>query len=277
MATPKRHFVISDTQVKKGVPVDHMEWIGWAIKEYQPDRVIHIGDHWDMPSLSSYEGPGSLSMEGARVEDDIQSGNDALSTLTNAIGRTKKQQTRTILRGNHEQRIERAINRDPRLSGTLGYHLLNDKALGWDVVDYHCGAPGHVKFDGIVYAHYFAAVNTGRPIGGTAANKLNHIGESYVQGHVQGYDLGTKQYATGKVKKGIVTGSAYLHDENYKGAANSHWRGVVVLNEVNDGEFCEMPLTLDYLCRKYTGMSLGAYMRKKYKNAASRFSVARQT
>jgi hypothetical protein len=277
MSAPRRHFIIPDTQVKKGVPIDHFAWIGQSIRDYQPDEVIHLGDHWDFPSLSRYDAPGSMSMEGARVEDDIKAGNDAFALLDKSMGKptAKRPRKKTILEGNHENRLIRAINADPRLAGTLGYHLLNRERLGWDVVNYHCGAPGQKVIDGVTYAHYFAAVNTGRPIGGTPQNKLNHVGDSFVQGHVQGYDVGTKQYATGKIKKGIVAGSAYLHDEEYKGMANNHWRGVVVLNEVRNGEFCEMPLTLDYLCRKYEGVSLDVYMRRKYRNALHRFTVAR--
>ena len=41
--------------------------------------------------------------------------------------------------------------------------------------------------------------------------------------------------------------------------------GVVILNEVRDGEYCIMPLTHDYLCRKYEGVPLVKYMRAKYR------------
>jgi hypothetical protein len=274
MGKPRRHFVIPDTQVKKGVPTDHMAWIGQAVKDYAPDVVVHLGDHWDSHSLSTYDAPGSAAMEGARVIDDIRAGNDALAVLTRSMGRFKGR--RVLLRGNHEYRMERTINANPKLAGVLGYHLYNDVGLGWEVIPYFCGAPGQVTIDGVVYAHYFAAVNTGRAIGGTANNKLNHVGEPFVQGHVQGYDVGSKQYATGKIKQGIVAGSAYLHDEEYKGMANAHWRGVLVLNEVHNGQFCVMPLTLDYLCRKYEGVALDAFLRRKYRNAAQRFTLARK-
>lgn len=274
MTKPRRHFVIPDTQVKKGVPIDHMRWVGLAAKDYGPDVVVHLGDHWDSHSMSTYDAPGSAAMEGARIIDDIESGNEALALLTKSMGRYKGR--KVLLRGNHEHRMERLVSTTPKLAGVLGYHLYNDVGLGWEVVPYFCGAPGQIRIDGIVYAHYFAAVNTGRAIGGTANNKLNHIGEPFVQGHVQGLDMGSKQFATGKIKQGIVAGSAYLHDEDYKGMANSHWRGVLVLNEVRDGEFCAMPLTLDYLCRKYEGVALDVYLRRKYRNAAQRFTLARR-
>lgn len=275
MTKPRRHYVIPDTQVKKGVPLDHLRWIGLDIKDRKPDVVIHLGDHWDFPALSRHDPLGSKAMEGARVEDDIAAGNEALELLTRSMGKFPGR--KVMLEGNHENRMERAINADPRLAGTLGYHLLNRERLGWEVVPYFCGAPGQVQIDGVVYAHYFAAVNTGRAIGGTANNKLNHVGEPFVQGHVQGLDVGNKQFATGKIKQGLVAGSAYLHDENYKGMANSHWRGVLVLNEVRDGSFCAMPLTLDYLCRKYEGVPLDVFLRRKYRNAQQRFTLARKS
>jgi hypothetical protein len=73
-----------------------------------------------------------------------------------------------------------------------------------------------------------------------------------------------------------VAGSCYAHDEEYRGAqGQGHWRGIVVLNEVRDGDYCVMPLTLDYLCRKYEGIGLAEYLRKTEKDAEYRFSLAR--
>jgi hypothetical protein len=37
-----------------------------------------------------------------------------------------------------------------------------------------------------------------------------------------------------------------------------------------------MPLSLDYLCRKYEGMALDAYLRRNYRNAEQRFMCARR-
>jgi hypothetical protein len=55
--------------------------------------------------------------------------------------------------------------------------------------------------------------------------------------------------------------------ENYRGnQGQGHFRGIIVLNEVKDGDFCIMPLTLNYLCRKYEGTLLVDYMRAKHPN-----------
>jgi hypothetical protein len=268
-----RHFIIPDTQVKPGVPLDHFDWLGQAIAEYKPDQVIHLGDHWDFSAMSSHSAPGSREKEGQRLLKDIEAGNGALERLQRAQGSFRPKGA-TLLRGNHEARLERFLEGNPVLEGIVGLDQLGDTNLGWKVIPYFHGSPQVIEIDGISYAHYFTNVNTGRAIGGNASYKLAAIGSPYVQGHVQGYDIGTKQYATGRTIRGITVGSCYLHDEPYKGMANAHWRGAVVLNEVERGTFSEMPLTMDYLCRKYEGMPLTRFMQRKYKNAKQRFTVA---
>lgn len=269
---PRRHFIIPDRQAKPGVPLDHNRWIGMAIADYAPDVVIDIGDNADFPSVSTHSAAGSKGKEGQRLLADIEAANYAEELLAEGMGAFKPKR-KIRLRGNHENRLERYLEANPVLEGLVGLHLLKDE--GWELVPYWNGAPGVVHIDGIAYAHYFANPNTGKPIAGTIANRLSKIGSSFVQGHVQGLLQGNVQYATGRIRHGIVAGSAYIHDEEYKGQANAHWRGVVVLNEVRDGQFCEMPLTLDYLCRKYEGMSLARYLQRRYRRAKERFSMAR--
>lgn len=271
MKFKKRHFIIPDTQVKDGVPIDHFKWLALAINEYKPDRVIHLGDHWDCHSVNSHA--QNKEKEGERILRDIEAGNRALSVINNL--QTHKPASMHMLRGNHEHRLVRYVNEHPVLDGLVGDHLFNDTQLGWKAVPYLNASPQAINLDGIWYAHFFSYHNTGKAIGGNAQYKLAHIGEPFVQGHVQGYDIGSRQYATGRVVRGIVAGSCYLHDEGYKGMANSHWRGALILNEVEKGSFSEMPLTMDYLCRKYEGMPLTRFMQRKYRNAKERFSVAR--
>ena len=268
----KRIFIIPDRQARPGVPLDHNRWLGAAIADYAPDIVVDLGDNADFPSVSTHSQPGSLDKEGARLLRDIEAAQEADRLLFEHMGDFRPKRL-VRLRGNHEDRLDRYLRLNPVLEGIIGLHLLADDA--WEVVPFEHGAPGVVHIEGIAFAHYFANPNTGKPIGGTATYKLAAIGTPFVMGHVQGYDIGTRQYATGRVIRGIVAGSCYLHDEPYKGAANAHDRCAIVLNEVRNGRFSEMPLTLDYLCRKYEGTSLARYMQRRYRNAKERFSVAR--
>jgi len=45
--------------------IDHLTWAGQYAVDKKPDVIVHIGDHWDMPSLSHYD-KGTKSFEGRR-------------------------------------------------------------------------------------------------------------------------------------------------------------------------------------------------------------------
>ena len=75
-----KHLLIPDTQVKEGTPLHHLEALGNYIVKKRPDVIVHIGDHWDMPSLSSYD-RGKKAMEGRRVLSDIEAGKRGMEAL----------------------------------------------------------------------------------------------------------------------------------------------------------------------------------------------------
>jgi len=243
----KRHLVVPDTQVGPGHDLRYLDWVGRAIAHYEPDTLIMLGDWWDMASLSSYDKPGSVKMEGARYRRDVEVGNAAWvrwSLHFASLRRMKKH----FLFGNHENRICRAVANDARLEGTLGLEHLETPGFT------RHGFLERVWIDGIVYSHYFQNQLSAHAIGGSIDNRLNKIGDSFVQGHEQGFRYGNRVYPTGKTRHGLVAGSCYLHDEDYKGPqGNDHFRGIVVLNDVKDGDYCIMPLTLDYLRDRFGG------------------------
>ena len=60
-------------------------------------------------------------------------------------------------------------------------------------------------------------------------------------------------------------GSCYLTAEEYRGPqATGEWRGILVLNEVFDGDFDIMEVSLNYLCIRYEGIPLDRYMTRHY-------------
>lgn len=272
MSERRRHYVIPDLQVRKGVPLDHLDWIAADIVRRRPDVIVQIGDLWDFPSLSSHDDAASLVMEGARYEDDLKAGHEALERLTRPIineikrreaSHKERWKPRLIFtEGNHENRIVRAVNMDKRFAGTIGPHHLNVQAWGWE---YHPFRKV-VEADGINYCHYFQMASSDRPIGGTMDNRLNKICGTFIQGHEQGLLQHRRPLPIGRTIHGIVAGSCYLHSEDYRGPQrNNEWRGVVVLHDVRNGGDCDpMPLTLQYLAREYGKVELHDLMAEKY-------------
>jgi hypothetical protein len=211
-----------------------------------------------MGSLSSYEKAGGLKLEGARIKDDIDAGNDAFVRLFGPMQKEVKRQDRCKLKnrwtpechylfGNHENRINRAVAGDAKYEG-----VLTTDALLTPGFKRH-GFLEIVEIDGVHYSHYFSNTHSGKPIGGSIDNRLNKIGHSFVAGHEQGLLYGCRQYPGTTTRHGLVAGSFYMHDEEYRGPqANDEWRGIVILNEVKDGSYDLMTLSLDYLQRRFS-------------------------
>lgn len=255
-ATPKprgtKHLVIPDTQVKVGVPIDHLTAAGHYAAEKKPDVIVIIGDWWDMASLSSYD-RGKLSFEGRRYRLDIEAGKAGMEKFLAPIRKVKGYEPRIVFTaGNHEERIQRAIQEDSRLEGLLGYHDLQFEAFG---IEFHEFLEP-VVIDGVCYAHFFPRAANGA-VGQTkngapnARAQLIREGRSCVAGHKQGLDLACAPLA-GRLQWGVQAGSFYVHDESYLSAqGNDHFRGLVMLHEVRDGALTPMVVSMDYLLAEY--------------------------
>lgn len=252
-----KHFVLPDCQIRPGDNLKFLNSIGNYIVDKQPDVIVQIGDFVDMPSLSSYD-YGKKSFEGRRYKDDVEASHEAMETLLDPIvaynqqARRNKQKQylpRLILTlGNHENRINRAVNNDTKLEGMLTVDDLNYGGYGWEQYDFLDVA----IVDGVAYSHYFVTGIAGRPASSAAA-QIRKTNMSCVAGHQQGLQIANAQRADGARLTSVIAGSCYEHNEDYLGAqGNKHWRGALMLHEVENGQFDLMTLSLDYLNKKYS-------------------------
>ena len=251
-----RHLIIPDTQVKPNTPIEHLEWAGKYAVKMKPDVIVHIGDHYDLHSLSSYD-RGKGSHEGARYIADIKAGNAAMDLFMEPIRseqarqRANKQKVwnprLVFCTGNHEMRIDRAIDEDMRLEGLMSMDDTNLEAWGWEIKPFL-----EVEvIDGVAYSHYFTSGVMGRPCS-SARLMLTKKHMSCVMGHVQDRDIAFARRADGTSMTAVFAGIFYQHDESYlTPQTNQSWRGIWVLNDVDDGSFDEMPVSLQYLEQRY--------------------------
>lgn len=256
-------LVIPDCQVKEGVELDHLSWAGMAICEYRPDVVVNLGDFADMPSLSTHDVKGSKYFEGKRYKIDVDVAKEAMKKLLKPLrdlqakqkkNKEKVYKPRLVLTlGNHENRINRAVNNNPTLEGLIDVRDLGyDK--DWEVHNFL----EPVFIGGVGFNHYWPVGAMGRPASSPAAI-LSKLHMSCVAGHQQGKSISYGKRADGKSICAIIAGSYYQHNEDYMDRlSNSHWRGLVVLNQVEDGCFDEMFLSMNYLKGKYGSMESAA-------------------
>lgn len=238
-----KHGVIPDCQVKDGVPLDHLTWAGKYLADKQPEVIVMIGDFADMPSLGAYD-IGKKTFEGRRYRKDIDAAKRGMDLLMKPIAQSRQYDPRLVLTlGNHEDRILRVVEADPKLEGVLSLNDLPYKEYGWEVIPYL----EPIAIDGVVYCHYFQSGVLGKPVTSASA-LLAKKHQSCVMGHVQGRQIAYGTRADGKQLTGLFVGGFYQHDEEYlKWQGNKHWRGIWMLHQVNDGSFDEMPVSLDYL------------------------------
>lgn len=223
-------LVIADTQVSKDSNLEHLESLSRYIWKHKPEHIVHIGDHWDFPSLSSYA--SSLEKEGLRLADDLSAGLRALYMIMDFVNERNTKGKRVpykpklhFLEGNHENRFNRYIDSHPELEGLVNLKALIEDA-GWD----HYSMCDPLWIDGVCFNHYMENPMSGRPVGGSMENKLNKFPHSFVHGHQQQFQFARRQNLKGKPHFGVCAGAFYLNDEKYRGANNTEVRGFVHLH-----------------------------------------------
>lgn len=253
------HLFIPDTQVKPDVPLQHLTALGNYIVEKQPDVIVHIGDHADMPSLSLYD-VGKRQFEGRRYRADIEAAQDGMEALLTPLWEYNARRAKNKMRmyrprmiltlGNHEHRIQRAVDLDAKLEGTIGVDDLAYVAFGWEV--YPFLQP--VRVDGINYVHYVQHDNSPGAVSRAHLIAARRHG-SYSVGHRQTLDYYVSPHLnpdTGKRMQVLMCGAYYQHNEDYMGPqGNQHWRGVVHKKEVDNGQYDPQFLSIDYMLRRW--------------------------
>jgi len=256
-----KHLVIPDTQIRPGVPLDHLAACGNYIVAKRPDIIVQLGDFADMHSLSSYD-QGKKAGEGARYEEDIKSAKEGMEALCSPMRELQNKQRRNKVRvysprmvvtlGNHENRIWRHVNNYPVLEGRLGVNDLGYEDEGWEVYPFL----EVVKIDGIQYSHFFPRNAYGRIVqtrngAPSAAAQVRREMCSSTAGHTQGLDYAVHATREG-LYHGLIAGSFYLHEEAYLSPqGTAYWRGVIMKHEVHDGHYDPMFVSLNYLMRNY--------------------------
>ena len=247
-------LVLPDVQAKSGNDFSFLTSIGNYIIAKKPDVIVNIGDFADMESLSTYD-RGLKSFEGRSYQKDIWSAREAMDALLTPLydynKEMKKQKQKSykprmvLTLGNHENRINRAINEDRKLDGLISTDDLPYQ--DWEVHSFL----EVVVIEGIAFSHYFTSGAMGRPVG-TAAALLSKKHMSCIAGHQQGRQIAFAKRADGKDMTALIIGSCYEHDEEYMGVqGNQHWRGLYLLHNVSDGGFDECAVPLSYIKENY--------------------------
>ena len=141
----KQILVVPDPHAHPSYSNVRADWLGRFIKETKPDVVVNMGDHFDLPSLSSYD-KGKSSFNGASYEKDINAGLDFQERMWSPMKKSKKKQPyKVVLEGNHEFRLKRALEYDPQLGGDkygISFRNFDFDSYYNEVIEYEGSGPG---------------------------------------------------------------------------------------------------------------------------------------
>lgn len=246
----KRALLIPDLQHGPGRPTRHLEWVSRFIADKQFDIIIQIGDLGDFSSLSSYD-RGKASAENRRLSKDWDAFRRAVDTIE-AAWQQRYSPRKVYTMGNHEYRINRYAEDNPNVD-TLPDPVSEMAERGWEAYRFLEVA----KVEGCHVSHFFPRTLTGSITSTSmkygAANARNMVRAnmaSCIAGHKPGIDWDV--YSSGERNyHGLIAGSFYLHNEGYLGPQQRYWRGVVVLNQMKNGEFDPCPVRMSYLRDRY--------------------------
>lgn len=230
----KTHLVIPDSHAHPGHPNKRYDVLAKLIIDLKPDVVVDIGDWFDMPSLSSYD-KGTRSFEGKRYWKDIEAGVEAQDRIYSRLAARKKKMPKFIRTlGNHEHRIERAIEKDPSiLDGVISTDDLLSKEYGWEEFPFRAVA----NVDGVNYSHYFVSGVLGRPVSSARA-LLNKQYSSCTMGHAHSFDYFNHTNVEGQRFHGLICGVYQDYNPTFAEGSTHLWRrGVCIKHNVSGGDY----------------------------------------
>lgn len=261
-----KHVFVPDVQAKEGVPIEHLAWAAKYICAKKPDVIVLAMDWWDYPAFS-YWATNKADFKMRNAMRDFLAGLHAWDTFF-AVLRAEKAKSGyapmvVCTEGNHDARVWRFLQEDSRADRSFPTPRQVAEAEGclW----YPYLTP--VVIDGVSYCHFFANPMTGKPYGGQMETRLKTIGHSFTMGHQQTYLMGCRSLDNGETQRGLVAGSFYQHDEDYKGSqGNHHKRGIFIKHAVENGDYNLMEVDMAFLRRRYGGpqiLARGDYLESE--------------
>jgi len=253
----KTILVVPDQHAHPDHHNNRADWLGKLIVDLKPDVLMNMGDAADMPSLSSYD-KGKASFNGASYQKDIEAHLDFQDRMWAPIRKAKRKRPYSvILTGNHEVRLNRALEYDPQLRGDrygISPSNYDFESYYHEVVPYNGSTPGVYNLDGVLFAHYFISGVMGRPIGGVnhAASLIDKNYCSSVACHSHTFDFAVRAGANGKTLMGLVCGVYQDYEAGWAGAAGNLWqRGLAVLKDFEDGRWDLEWVSMQRMEREY--------------------------
>lgn len=247
-----KHLVIGDAHSNPEVSNRRFDWLANFIEVHRPDVIVDIGDWGDFDSIGKYA-KGKKDAWGKSYREDVRAFRDASHRAFSRIRKIKGYNPALErFGGNHEEgRIEKFINENPELGGTIKLDDLGLTEFGGKYTTFRKPKVIH----GVAYCHYFYDKDSRYAIQSARA-VLNKKHCSAVYGHTHIRDMADGVRADGK-RVTVVNAGCYLDPSQLMGYAGPQardrwWSGLVLMQDVCDGEFEPHFYNMQHIQKNYS-------------------------
>ena len=228
---PVKVFVIPDAHISIEDNHERFYWIGRAVKDYNPDYLVCIGDFCSFDSCSTFD--KNHTVKGQKkppILADINATEDCLKLLEEGMGDINPHKHYCL--GNHELRLYRYEDEHKEVVGAFSqqYETLF-RRRGWGISEY-----GDFYFiKGVAFVHV-PLNEMGREIGGKMA-EASQVSNGATHDIVFGHSHRERSWRASKLGRGnyvkiinVGTCMDYGHIEGYaKNSANGWSYGITTL------------------------------------------------
>ena len=245
----------TDAHVSPGQDQSRFTALGNLIVDKRPDCVINGGDFASIDSLSDWDKDKRRKMEHRRYHRDMGACNEAVSLMFNPLEAMQKRDRKNKvkqyrpdvvwLEGNHEYRIERYIDYNPVIEGSIHYeHDLDFGKVKFDSYEFvpfkSLTDNTFAMREGVAFTHaprHRAGLISSKYICSRALTESFEC--SVVFGHTHRFTVDSLQRIGGggnPVVHHALNGGCFFEEnpEYAAGNMNDYWKGVFLL-EVKDG------------------------------------------
>lgn len=205
------------------------------------DELVQLGDYVDADAVNGHDEGKRRTQEGRRLKDEYDIANELLDQLTDAVRVKNSSAGLVMLKGNHEWRVDRWVDRHPEVEGLIEVeHALRLKARGVKWVESY--PHGDLYQMGKLYALHGAYTNKYH-----AAKHLDEYGVNLIYGHVHSIQISSKPVfgESHKTIEAISVGCLCDYDLPYIQGRPTKWQHAFAEVHVWDnGSFNVLPIRI---------------------------------
>jgi predicted phosphodiesterase len=205
------------------------------------DELVQLGDYVDADAVNGHDEGKRRTQEGRRLKDEYDVANELLDQITDAVRVKNSGAKLVMLKGNHEWRVDRWVDRHPEVEGLVEVEhalRLSQRGVKWVESYPH----GELHQMGKLYAAHGAYTNKYH-----STKHLDEYGINLIYGHVHSIQLSSKPVfgLSHKTVEAISIGCLCNYDLPYIQGRPTKWQHAFAEVHVwGDGSFNVLPVRI---------------------------------